>query len=76
MIELVCAVVFSVGIVRDVPRGELRAVSHEAMGIAWYPAPYVVFPCIMTDREAYHFYSRHDPQMWGDYDPQRGMVGQ
>ena len=76
MIELVCAVVFSKGILRDVPRGELRAVSHEAMGIAWYPAPYVVFPCIMTDMEAYRFYARHDPQLNGDYEGELGKMPQ
>ena len=70
---MICAVVFSIGIVRDMSVDDFtnyyRNVSRNA-------PPYVVFPCIMTDREAYHFYSRHDPQMWGDYDPQRGMVGQ
>jgi len=73
MTALICAVVFSQGIVRDISREDFtnyyRNVSRNA-------PPYVVFPCIMTDMEAYRFYARHDPQMRGDYDPQRGMYGQ
>ena len=76
MIELVCAVVFSVGIVRDVTREKLQVVTADAIGTLWYAAPYVVFPCIMTDMEAYRFYAAHDPQLNGNYDPQRGMYGQ
>jgi hypothetical protein len=75
MTALICVVIFSVGILRDVTREQLRDVTDKATGVLWYPPPYVVFPCIMTDTEAYHFYARHDPQMWGDYDPQRGMAG-
>ena len=70
MIPLVCAVVFSVGIIRDVPHEQVKIVSHDAMSRMWYSAPYVIFPCDMTDMEAYHFYSVHDPQIHGDYDPQ------
>ena len=63
MIELVCAVIFSVGIVRDVPKDEVIKTSRAAMGKLWYPAPFVIFPCVMSDMEAYHFYARHDPQL-------------
>ena len=70
MIEMVCAVVFSVGIIRDMPREQLN---NEYANIARpFPTPYVVFPCLMSDMEAYRFYSQHDPQINGDYDPARG----
>ena len=72
MIAIVCAVVFSVGIVRDVPHDKITEVSMQAQGRQWYRAPYVIFPCLMTDMEAYRFYSEHDPQIHGDYDPIRG----
>jgi hypothetical protein len=61
---MICAVVFSIGIVRDIRREELKYYQEA-------PMPYVVFPCDMTDREAYRFYAAHDPQVNGDYDPQR-----
>jgi hypothetical protein len=70
MISLVCAVVFSVGIVRDVPHA--RVAEPTMRDRQWHRAPYVIFPCLMTDMEAYQFYSKHDPQINGDYDPIRG----
>jgi len=74
MIPLVCAVVFSVGIVREVTPLQLRKVTTDAIGMLWYAAPYVVFPCILSDMEAYRFYAQHDPQLHGDYDPDRGYT--
>ena len=67
MIELVCAVVFQAGIIRDISHDELKHYRDHS-------APYVVFPCIMTDLEAWRFYAAHDPQLHGDYDPAFGYT--
>ena len=44
MTALICVVIFSVGILRDVTREQLRDVTDKATGVLWYPPPYVVFP--------------------------------